>query len=868
MADENLDMESVRISELDQTTEVDRANDYLVVSRHSDAYIDDEKSFKITPDDLLAGVGVNYNAGDHIAIDNNTHTISATYTNATTSADGLMSKEDKSTVDSLKPVATSGDYDDLTNKPTIPAAQVNSDWNSNSGVSEILNKPTLATVATTGDYADLSNTPIIPDAISDLTDDVSITNPENDEVLKYDATSSKWINAAAPAGASALSGLTDVAISTPLNNQALLYDNTTHTWINKAVEGTVPVKDTASGAIATFETNMADVLQEVKCEINASGGNGTPDNPNPIVGYTEANITRCGVNLMHVDSRVSGTIASVTYTSDDNYLYLNGTNLGGGYADLTALTVTLPKGTYYLKAFAISGTASNTVELYAYDGSTNLTGSLLSGERTLTLTETTTFRFRFAIWADGTVCTNYKVGIMISTASISEYSEYTGNTYTIAFGQTVYGGQLDVTRGKLHVTHGGVDLGDLTYTHNAGSLIGVPCFLTSVIDDMKMGSVPFMCSALEIKTPNRNNINGDGQIAVSNNTDAKYFVLRYDAYTSGSDVKTALTGQKLVYELATPIDIDLTPEVISAVAGANSVWHDSNGDTEVKYYTSTAKDIKDFIKTSIDVDDLADVTITTPSENQVLKYNGTQWVNATSPAGATNLDGLTDVTIATPTQGQSLVYNSTSGEWENTAVDYANIANTPTLATVATSGSYNDLSNKPTIPAAQVNADWDSTSGVSEILNKPTIPTVNDATITVVQGTTTKGTFTLNQGTDATITLDSGSGGASALDDLTDVTITNPSTDQILKYNGSQWVNATGSGGTPWIEVFGTLVAGNTTLTLTNEAITSNSTIQPFENVGAYSDIIRPNEMVVTTGQVVLTFDAQSTDLSVKVRVS
>jgi len=41
------------------------------------------------------------------------------------------------------------------------------------------------------------------------------------------------------------------------------------------------------------------------------------------------------------------------------------------------------------------------------------------------------------------------------------------------------------------------------------------------------------------------------------------------------------------------------------------------------------------------------------------------------------------------------------------------------LATVATSGSYNDLSNKPTIPAAQVNSDWNATSGVAQILNKP-----------------------------------------------------------------------------------------------------------------------------------------------------
>ena len=65
---------------------------------------------------------------------------------------------------SLAAVATSGDYEDLTNKPTIPAAQVNSDWNSNSGVSQILNKPTLAAVATSGSYNDLTNKPTIPAA--------------------------------------------------------------------------------------------------------------------------------------------------------------------------------------------------------------------------------------------------------------------------------------------------------------------------------------------------------------------------------------------------------------------------------------------------------------------------------------------------------------------------------------------------------------------------------------------------------------------------------------------------------------------------------------------------------------------------------
>lgn len=60
---------------------------------------------------------------------------------------------------SNKPTLFSGSYNDLSDKPNIPDVQVNSDWNSISGISQILNKPTLATVATSGDYADLSNKP-------------------------------------------------------------------------------------------------------------------------------------------------------------------------------------------------------------------------------------------------------------------------------------------------------------------------------------------------------------------------------------------------------------------------------------------------------------------------------------------------------------------------------------------------------------------------------------------------------------------------------------------------------------------------------------------------------------------------------------
>ena len=69
------------------------------------------------------------------------------------------------------------------------------------------------------------------------------------------------------------------------------------------------------------------------------------------------------------------------------------------------------------------------------------------------------------------------------------------------------------------------------------------------------------------------------------------------------------------------------------------------------------------------------------------------------------------------------------------------------LADVATSGDYDDLSNKPTIP------------------------TVNNATITFKQGGTTKGTISLNQSENEEIDLDAGGGTVTSAITLTGVTV-------------------------------------------------------------------------------------------------
>ena len=65
-------------------------------------------------------------------------------------------------------------------------------------------------------------------------------------------------------------------------------------------------------------------------------------------------------------------------------------------------------------------------------------------------------------------------------------------------------------------------------------------------------------------------------------------------------------------------------------------------------------------------------------------------------------------------------------------------------------------------------------------------------------------------------------------------------------------------------EVSGTLTAESTSLTLSDASITANSTIDIYTSAFG----IQPTNAVVTSGQIVLTFLAQASDISVKVRVS
>ena len=110
-----------------------------------------------------------------------------------------------------------------------------------------------------------------------------------------------------------------------------------------------------------------------------------------------------------------------------------------------------------------------------------------------------------------------------------------------------------------------------------------------------------------------------------------------------------------------------------------------------------------------------------PAKN-ITSQDITNWNNKSTFSGSYN--DLTDKPTIPAAQIQS--------DWnqsDNTAKDY--IKNKPTIPDAQVQSNWNEtdtsskayIQNKPTIPASPVNADWNSNSGLSQILNKPTIPT-------------------------------------------------------------------------------------------------------------------------------------------------
>ena len=131
------------------------------------------------------------------------------------------------------------------------------------------------------------------------------------------------------------------------------------------------------------------------------------------------------------------------------------------------------------------------------------------------------------------------------------------------------------------------------------------------------------------------------------------------------------------------------------------------------------------------------------SSNQTIAFDAGGGGGGTSYTAGTGIDITNDViSVDTTVIAQQSDIPTNNNQLTNGAGYITSSALSPyvlssSLATVATTGAYSDLSGTPTIP------------------------TVNNATLTITQGGVSKGTFTANASSDVKIALDAGGGGGS-----------------------------------------------------------------------------------------------------------
>ena len=160
----------------------------------------------------------------------------------------------------------------------------------------------------------------------------------------------------------------------------------------------------------------------------------------------------------------------------------------------------------------------------------------------------------------------------------------------------------------------------------------------------------------------------------------------------------------------TELNGDLSLEDLGIVNNVQPDWEQT--DTEAGDYINNKPNIPENLS---DLNDDADHRTVSDTEK-------TTWNNKSDFSGSYN--DLTDKPVIPDAQIQS--------DWnqnDNTKADY--IKNKPSIPSAQVQSDWNEsdsskadfIKNKPTIPAEQVNSDWDAESGKAQILNKPSIPT-------------------------------------------------------------------------------------------------------------------------------------------------
>ena len=694
---------------------------------------------------------------------------------------GLLSATDKETIDNLATVATTGNYSDLNNIPASLAIQQGTGIT----ITEANNTVTIATTvdattkadkvsgATSGNFAGLDSNGNLTDSGSSASNFATAAQGALAATAVQDANYVHTDNNFTTAEQTKLSGI-ETGAQVNVQSDWTESDNTADSYIqnkptvsNLVAGSNITIQETASGVEISAASSAQ--LQADWSESDPTDVTYIQNKPQNLV--QDANYVHTDNNFTNAEQgKLSGieTGAQVNVQSDwtesdntaDSYIQNKPTlatvATSGSYNDLsdvpTPVSLVEGQGIDIQEASGQFTISTNFDPSDKADKVTSATNGNLAGlDANGNLTDS------------GSAPSDFAPANVIPSDATAQNQLVSSNTLTAALAD--FGGFKvepgDVTTGEPVLPSGESPSTKIIYLTKDTSVVGSDQYREWIWDEGDSQATPPVAAHWELIGDTSMNLNGYVQFPSSftpgnivefdsNNTisDSGATVSSLENVVETVKVNgTALTpdGNKAV-DVTVPItEIQVNSTAVTPVnhvvditvpAQVNADWNANSGVAEILNKPTLAT-----VATTGDYTDLSNTptlaTVATSGDYDDLTNK------PTIPAAQVNADWNSNSGVSEILNKPTLATVATSG-------DYGDLSNAPTLATVATSGDYDDLSNKPTIPAAQVNSDWNASSGVAEILNKPTI---GDGTLSITVGSASAQTFTANQSGNASVTV-------------------------------------------------------------------------------------------------------------------
>ena len=344
-----------------------------------------------------------------------------------------------------------------------------------------------------------------------------------------------------------------------------------------------PHLTSASGQLATFNTDLSVPLKEMKVHFYPVQASGTPspDNVLPISGWDgiEVSIARFYRKWEDTGNNSEWNVGyfsfNGTITNMEGYMYtpdyIDVSNVDSLEFDFTKSTTDSP---WY--------------RLIEYDENKNKVNhpSAYANHRTYIPTDNAKY-----------------IRISCNTSSVVTLCSPNPTTLPITFPQTIYGGYVDLVKGEVVETHEQCYLTSSVESLNAQYItntnIFFRCQTKSAFEyDDTYSVVDLLCETLTpVKVSIHTSVNAhvnciNRRFNASNKvaavmSKATFGIVEGDTLEEMKDKIDAYLAENPIcisYKLATPNVYPLTPQTIKALKGINNIFSDANGNVDVTYW--------------------------------------------------------------------------------------------------------------------------------------------------------------------------------------------------------------------------------------------------------------------------------------------